>query len=326
MILKNSSIVIEEFGGPEVLKLKDMQRPKLLPGQLRIQLHSIGVNRADILLRSGNYHTRSLPVTPGFEAAGIVVESRGKVLEGTKVMIFESENGLYRKETIIKEKNIVCLPVNFPLDIAASIPINWMAAYYGIYKLLRLHQGTLLINAAASGVGLAAIQLGKAAGLNVIAAAGNEEKLRVAHALGANILINYTTHDLETEVMRATNGIGVNGAFDIIGGAMFRPMIKSMAPFGKLVSLANVTAEDSVMNVRDFYPKNISIFGFQLGSLLRNGHWNARPALSSIVDDIALGKYQPYIHRQFPLEKAAEAHRELGSRNVIGKILLTNTF
>ncbi len=310
---------LTRFGGPEVLELADDPPTAINPGDLRIQLEAIGVNRADVLLRSGNYHGAPLPAVPGLEAAGkIIASADNSFAAGERVLIYRAPVGLYRDQVVVSAQQVVRIPPDISSVHAAALPVNGITAWYAIHHLLRLQKGeTMLLCAAASGVGTLAVQVAANVGATVIAGASTDEKLAAARESGATHLINYRTTDLIEEVKRITAGRGVDTFLDIVGGPSFARGLKLLAPWARVVALANVTLEDSTINTRDFYPKNASIFGLQLMGLLASGRYDPRPNLTTMLETL-----KPRIYAQIPLAEVQSAHRLLESREVIGKLIL----
>ncbi|WP_246602079.1 quinone oxidoreductase family protein [Chloracidobacterium validum] len=322
------AMIVETFGGPEALRLVTEELPNLTPGLARVAIEAIGVNRADILLRAGAYHGARPPARLGLEAAGTVVESCTPDLPvGSRVVIFGNRTGLYATEVVVQPSEVALLPDAVSTVTAAALPVNWLTAWYCLRRLIGLRpDDTLLIPAATSGVGVAAIQIARHVGARIIAAASTPEKLAVAARLGAHVTVNYAEINLLEAVRDITEGKGVTAFLDTVGGLTFADGLKALAPFGRVTALANVTLEPSVINVRDFYPKNAQIYGFQLGNLMAAGRYpEARADLDTILERVADRTFHPIIAGSFPLSDAATAHRQLESRAVIGKLLLVTS-
>ena len=319
------AILVEAFGGPDALRLVTEATPDLGPGMLRVAVAAIGVNRADILLRAGAYHGARPPARPGLEAAGVVVESQSATFPvGSRVVIFGHRAGLYVTEAVVGESEVAAVPESLPIETAAALPINWLTAWYCLRRLIELQpDDTLLVPAAASGVSTAAVQIARRIGAKVIAAASTAEKLAFAAQLGASVTVNYAEINLAEAIRDITDGKGVTAFLDTVGGQTFADGLKALAPFGRVAALANVTLEPSLINTRDFYPKNARIYGFQLGNLMAAGRYpEARADLEAILARVAEGTFTVPIAQAFPLEDAAAAHRRLEGRNVLGKLLL----
>ncbi|MBX7220605.1 MAG: zinc-binding dehydrogenase [Blastocatellia bacterium] len=320
-----NSIIVEEFGGPEQLKWIEEESLPLTEKSVRIAVKAVGVNRADVLQRTGAYHGMKPPVRPGLEGSGVVLESASERFPvGTNVVLFANRTGLYTTETVSDEKHLAVIPAGVTFEQAAAIPINWLTAWYCITKLIRLQAGeTIFIPAAASGVGYAAVQIAKHCGAQVIAAASSAGKLAVATEYGADATFNYRERDTTEAIRDLTAGKGTDTFLDTVGGKTFAQGLKALAPFGRVAALANVTLEDSLINTRDFYPKNAAIYGFQYGNLLNSGRYHPAEDMETILKLVANGTFRVLVAKSFPLAEAPAAHRFLESRDVMGKLVLT---
>jgi NADPH2:quinone reductase len=283
------------------------------------------VNRADILQRSGNWHVKTLPVFPGREAAGVVLEvgpgATGFTV-GQRALAFRGLPGCYATEVVAPAERVVAVPEGLDLVKAAALPTSWLSAWYSLVRLARLESGEwLLVQGAASAVGSAAVAIARWRGAKVIGAARGEEKGKWLRAAGADEAIDYSQLDVAAEVRRITGGRGVDVVLDAVGGKTFGPSLQSLAYAGRCVSMANVTTEDSVVNTRDFYPKNASIFGFHVGQLMEHG-WDPRPDLGELMQHVASGELEVQVDRTFPLEQAPDAHRYLEERRNRGAVVL----
>lgn len=318
------TIIIEAFGEPEVLQLTEEASLPLTENSVRIELKAIGINRADVLQRIGAYHGMKPPVRPGLEGAGIVTESASeKYPVGSRVVIFANRTGLYTTETVANERDIIAIPDGVTFEQAAAVPVNWITAWYCLVRLIRLDENdTVLIPAAASGVGTAAIQIARDRGARIIAAASTAEKLELARKLGASFTVNYKEINLVEAIRDITDGKGVSAFLDTVGGATFAEGLKSLGAFGRVAALANVTLENSLINTRDFYPKNAEIYGFQMGQLMASGRYHPADDMATILSKISDGTFSPVIANKFALTDAPTAHRFLEDRVAEGKVLL----
>ncbi|WP_214322512.1 quinone oxidoreductase family protein [Nonomuraea sediminis] len=310
---------IEKFGGPEVLVPGEAPDPVAGPGQVLVRLAAASVNRADVLIRSGAYHrARRPPLIPGMDGAGTVVsvgEGVTDVLPGQRVMGLGRE--LYAELAAIPAGHLAVLPDEVDLTVAAAVPSVWITAWYCLHRLAGIAKGeTVVVHAAASGVGTAAVQVAAEAGARVIAVAGTREKAAWAASFGAVPATG------EEEVAALTDGRGADVVIDAVGGPVFAQSLRQVAYGGRVVALANVALEPSLIDTRDFYPKNATIRGFQLTNLMNHGYV-PREDLQEIAARIASGAYRVPIEARFPLEQAAEAHRRLEQRTTRGKLVLT---
>ena len=316
---------VDAFGPPEAMQWTDMEPPRLEAGQVRIAVEAAGVNRADILQRSGNWHVKTLPVFPGREAAGTVTEVApgvGELAIGQRVLSFRGLPGCYATEVVAPADRVVQLPGELGFVEAAALPTSWLSAWYSLVRLARLERGEwLLIQGAASAVGSAAVAIGRWRGARIIAAARGAEKGAWLRKIGADEALDYSVVDVAAEARRITSGAGVQVVLDAVGGATFGPSLKALAYAGRCVSMANVTTEDSVVNTRDFYPKNASILGFHVGQLMEHG-WDPRPDLRELMQRVASRELTVHVDRTFPLSAAADAHRYLEERRNRGNVVL----
>lgn len=320
-------IQVSRFGSAEVLHLADMPAPQLEAGEVLIELRSVGVNRADILLRSGNYHASPpFPFVPGFEGSGIVREAdpkAGGFQPGDRVLAMAGRPGFYAEYVAAPAAKVFRIPDRLGWGEAAALPTAWLTAWYCLSELARLRAGeTILVRGAASGVGDAAVQLATYLGARVIAAAGSDDKAGWARTQGAEWALNYERQDVVEQVGLITDGRGVEVVLDAVGGKDFVNSLKAVGHFGRVVAMANVTLEPSVVNTRDFYPKNARIYGFQLGNLIARGGYNPGEHLGYLMRLVADGKVQVHVDRTFPLAEAAAAHRYLEARQNRGKVTL----
>jgi NADPH:quinone reductase len=320
-------IRVDAFGPPENLQLVEMESPPLQPGEVRVTARACGVNRADVLQRTGAYHgPKVMPVFPGREAAGTVAEvgpgATGFTV-GEPVLGFRGRPGCYATEVVFPTSRLVRIPAGVTFEQAACLPTSWLSAWYTLVRLARLQQGeTALIQGAASAVGHAAVQIARWRGARPIATAGSPEKLEWLRGLGAAEGIDYSHEDVAARVAELTGGRGCEVVLDAVGGKAFPSSLKALAYGGRCVAMANVTTEDSVVNTRDFYPKNAAIYGFQISFLIERSGWDPRPDLAELLALIASGALSPNVDRTFPLADAAGAHRWLEERRNRGNVVL----
>jgi NADPH2:quinone reductase len=325
------AVRIDEFGGPEVLTPVEVADPVPGPGEVLVRIEAAGVNRADALTRAGTYHrARPLPLVPGLEAAGTVAavgEGVDHLAPGTPVMAMgAADPGFYAELAAVPAARVVPLPQGVDPRAAAALPIAWLSAWYCLHRLARLREGeTVVVQAAASGVGSAAVQIAAHAGARVIAAARSAEKVGWAAEFGAHETVDTSafSHDgAVEEVLRLTEGRGADVVLDTVGGDVFAQSLRQVGFAGRVVALANVALRPSTVDTRDFYPKNAAVHGFQLTGLIEHGY-DPRPDLREIAAHVAAGTYRVPIEAAFPLDRAAHAHAQLEQRTNRGKIVLT---
>ncbi|MET7618925.1 zinc-binding dehydrogenase [Streptomyces sp. NPDC005408] len=326
------AVRIDEFGGPEVLVPVEVPDPVAGPGEVLVRIAAAGVNRADALTRAGSYHRAGRPpLIPGLEASGTVIAvgpGVSGISAGQQVMAMGSANipGFYAELAAVPAGQVTVLPDGIGLTEAAALPTAWFSAWYCLRNLAGLSKGeTVVVHAAASGVGSAAVQIAVHAGARVIAVAGSPAKAAWSAELGAHETIDTSAHPDDAtveEVLRLTEGRGAEVVLDIVGGRVFAQSLREVGYGGRVVAMANVALEPSTVDTRDFYPKNASIQGFQLTNLVQHGY-DPRQDLREIADRIAAGTYRVPVEAVFPLERASEAHERLEQRSTRGKIVLT---
>lgn len=247
---------------------------------------------------------------------------------GQRVMALDGgkSSGLYAELATVSATQAVVLPDGVDLARAAALPIAWLSAWYCVRHLARVSKDdTVVVKAAASGVGTAAVQIAAEAGARVIALAGSAEKAAWAGEFGADVTVDTSAFpdDAEVEeVLRLTDGRGADVVLDTVGGPAFGRSLREVGHGGRVVALANVALEPSTVDTRDFYPKNASILGFQLTNLQIHGY-DPRPDLRELADRVAAGGYRVPIETVVPLEEARAAHERLERRDNRGKIVLS---
>ncbi|MCK7605742.1 quinone oxidoreductase [Geobacillus stearothermophilus] len=315
-----------EYGGPEVLQVKEAERPLPSGRQVVIEAEAIGVNYADTARREGRYVVPTpLPFVPGTEVAGIVREVGPDVeaiRPGQRVVAL-IESGGYAEFVAVDERAVVPLPDGMDARQAAALPVQGLSAYHILKTMGRLEEGeTVLVHAAAGGVGTIAVQLAKRFGAKtVIATASTEEKRALAARLGADVTIDYTKDGWAADVMEATDGRGVDVALEMAGGDVFHQTLDCLAPFGRLVVYGAASGEMTRLNPVRLMAKNWSVVGFFLPQVMRKRALYER-SLRDLLAWVRDGSLELTIGGVYPLERAAEVHRLLQGRKTSGKLLL----
>src|SRR5699024_4838119 len=244
------AIQFKEYGGPEVLKLIDMEVPEVKKYEVLIKVETIGVNFADTARREGEYVVPTeLPFIPGSEVAGTVKKTGSEVhnvKEGQRVLA-SVESGGYAEYISVNERMLVPLPDQVSFESAVVLPVQGQSAYHILKTVGRLDKGeTVLVHSASGGVGLLSVQLAKLFGAGkVIATASTEEKLDLAKSMGADHLIDYTKENWENELDTITKGKGVDLALEMVGGSIFHKTRKSLAEFGRMVIFGVASGEQA---------------------------------------------------------------------------------
>ena len=325
------AVEISSFGAPDVLRLGERAAPVAGAGELLIRVAASGVNRPDVLQRTGNYPVPpGASDIPGLEVAGVIESGDAAAMatagfkRGDRVCALVAGGG-YAQFCVAPVGQ--CLPVPQGLtDIeAASLPETFFTVWSNVFDRVRLQAGeTLLIQGGSSGIGVTAIQMAKALGARVIVTAGSDDKCAACVALGADHAINYKTHDFADEAKRLTGGAGVNVVLDMVAGSYVAREIECLAEDGRLVIIAVQGGVRSEFNAGLVLRKRLLITGSTLrprpvafkaaiAQALRANVW---PLLES-------GAIKPVIHSTFSAADAAKAHVLMESNQHIGKIVLT---
>nr|WP_276521855.1 quinone oxidoreductase [Geobacillus stearothermophilus] len=308
------------------MQVKEAERPLPSGRQVVIEAEAIGVNYADTARREGRYVVPTpLPFVPGTEVAGIVREVGPDVeaiRPGQRVVAL-IESGGYAEFVAVDERAVVPLPDGMDARQAAALPVQGLSAYHILKTMGRLEEGeTVLVHAAAGGVGTIAVQLAKRFGAKtVIATASTEEKRALAARLGADVTIDYTKDGWAADVMEATDGRGVDVALEMAGGDVFHQTLDCLAPFGRLVVYGAASGEMTRLNPVRLMAKNWSVVGFFLPQVMRKRALYER-SLRDLLAWVRDGSLELTIGGVYPLERAAEVHRLLQGRKTSGKLLL----
>jgi NADPH2:quinone reductase len=321
------AVEITKPGPPEVLKPADRPRPVARPHEILIKVAAAGVNRPDVLQRTGNYPVPpDASDLPGLEVAGEVVETGSAVSlwkKGDKVCALVHGGG-YAEYCVAPEVQALPVPKGLSLVEAASLPETFFTVWGNVYDRGRLAPGeSLLVQGGTSGIGVTAIQMAAATGNRVFATAGSDEKCAACVRLGAERAINYRTQDFEKEILAATGGKGVNVILDMVGGDYVPKEIKCLADDGRLVFIAFLRGPKTELNIDPVLRRRLTITGSTLRPrTVEFKGYLAKNLREKIWPLIEAGKIKPEIYRTFPLEQAAEAHRLLESSQHIGKLVL----
>jgi NADPH:quinone reductase len=315
------AMVATRWGEPSELEYTEVPDPALEPGQVLIDTRAIGCNFPDILMVQGKYQVKPpLPFSPGHEIAGVV---RGvgagvtRVRPGQRV-IANLEWGGYAERAVTKAERVYVIPDAMPFDEAAALFVVYQTGYCA-----PLQPGEwLLVHGAAGGVGLAAVQLGKALGARVIATAGTPEKLEIARQAGADVLVDYRTEDWVERVKAVTGGEGADVIYDPVGGDVFDGSTKCIAFEGRLLSIGFAGGRIPTLAINRVLLKNISVVGVHWGYYQRRGSPLVEEWMGAILKLYDQGRIRPVVYRTYPLREAAAALEALAARESHGKVVL----
>ncbi len=319
------AIVCHEWGSIDQLTLEDIDKPMPGDGEVLIRVEASAVNFADSIMVAGRYQTKpALPFTPGLETAGVVTECGPGVTEfapGDRVMAILAYGGL-AEYAIAKVAETFRIPSSMSFDEAGAFPVSYLSSHVAIRWLGRLEPGeTMLVLGAAGGVGLTAVEIGKAMGARVIAAASSPEKLAVAREHGADELVNYTTENLTERVMELTFDKGVNVVYDPVGGALFDAALSATGWGGRILIVGFVGGVPQISANR-LLVKNRSA----MGSSLRHFRWHEPQKMNQSVQELfqwyVEGKLKPCVSQSLPLEESVRAIALLTDRKAHGKVIV----
>jgi NADPH2:quinone reductase len=318
------AIKIANYGGPDVLKLTDTEpKPTPAEGQVIVKIHAAGVNFVDIYQRRGTYPV-NLPYIPGLEASG-VVEAIGKkvtvVRPGDRVA-YTGHAGSYSEYTVINADKLIKLPKDLSFEQGAAFPLQGMTAHYLIHDFRKLKKGdTVLVHAAAGGVGLLLVQWAKHLGAKVIGTVSTEEKAVAAKKAGADHVVLYTQQDFVSEAKRLTKGRGIDLIIDGVGKSTFAGDLEAAALHGHVVIFGASSGPADPIMPNSLMTKSISVSGGSLQNFTATREDLLRRS-KAFLKAIKEGWLKLRIDHVFPLVEAEKAHRLLEGRQTRGKIIL----
>jgi NADPH:quinone reductase-like Zn-dependent oxidoreductase len=338
-----SAMVIREHGGPDVLRLEQLPVPEPGPGEVRVRIRAVALNHLDIWTRKGGPAFKlTFPHLLGADIAGVVdaLGPGAKASVGSKVVLQpgmscgrcaaclgghdnlcrsysilgESHSGGYAEYIVVPEANLAPYPERLDFAHAASSILPFLTAWQMVVHKAQVAPGdTVLVHGAGSGIGVAAIQIAKLYGGRVIATAGSDEKTARAKALGADVVINYTTADFAAECRTLTAKRGVDAVIEHVGGDVFAASIRAVRNGGRIVTCGATAGFHPAIDLRHIFFRQVEVLGSTMGS---------KADLLAVLSHVAAGRLQPVVHRTMPLTEAAEAHRLLENRAAFGKVVL----
>ncbi|QRX83591.1 NADPH:quinone oxidoreductase family protein [Glaciimonas sp. PAMC28666] len=320
------AVLCHQYGPPEILSVEDI--PSLIPdvGQVIISVKAAGVNFPDSLVIQNKYQIKPpLPFSPGGELAG-VIKSVGsgvtRFMVGQSVIAF-SGWGAFAEEIAINEDSLIPMPAEMSYEVAGTFLMTYGTAYHALKDRAQVAKGeTVLIFGAAGGIGIAAIEIAKALGARVIAAASSSEKLAVCKAHGADECINYLTENLRERLKAITDGRGVDVVCDPVGGVYSEQAIRSMAWRGRFLVIGFADGEIPKISLNLPLLKGCSILGVFWGDFIRREPTNLETDLIELVSLYRAGKIKPLVSARYPLAGVCEALNAMMQRKVSGKIVI----
>ncbi|PZQ63405.1 MAG: NADPH:quinone oxidoreductase [Phenylobacterium zucineum] len=329
------ALLSKAVGGPETLVLEDVPEPVAKPGQAVVEVKAIGVNFPDVLIIEDKYQFKpERPFSPGGEIAGVVKsvgEGVTNVKPGDRVLGNTGWGGM-AEQLALEASRLVQIPDSMPFDEAAAFIMTYGTSWHALKDRAQLKAGqSLLVLGAAGGVGLAAVELGKAVGANVIAAASSQEKVDLCLSRGATSGVVYPKGPFDKDSQKALGGLfkeatGPNGAdviYDAIGDAYAEPALRSIAWEGKYLVVGFAAGEIPKIPLNLALLKGCEIVGVFWGAWVGKNPKRHQESVAELLQMYADGKIKPHVSERFPLSKAADAIAHLGSRKAMGKVVVT---
>lgn len=316
------AIRVHEFGDPVVMRLEEMQDPKPDTGQVLVKVHAVGVNPVDTYIRSGLYPMKpQLPYTPGMDGAGVVEyvgEGVTNVKAGERVYIAGTVSGSYAERAICKESQVHPLPQKLSFPQGAAIGVPYGAAYRALFQRAYAIPGELiLVHGASGGVGIAAVQLARAAGMHVIGTAGTEKGKRLVMEEGAHSVFDHNAPDHMEKILRSTGDRGVNVILEILANVNLGKDLNILTKDGRVVIIGSRGTVE--IDPRDAMRRDATISGMVLMNAPECDIYSIHAALGAGLEN---GTLRPVIGREFSLEEAPRAHHEVIEKSAYGKIVL----
>jgi NADPH2:quinone reductase len=321
------AVICQELTGLDGLVVGEIPAPEPGPGEVRVRVHAAGLNFADSLIIKGQYQEKpALPFVPGMEIAGRI-DACGPgvagIAPGDRVMAALSHGG-FAEAAVCSVEDVVRLPDGIDDVTAAAFAIAYGTAYGALCWAGRLQPGeTLVVHGAAGGVGLAAVECGRALGARVIATARGADHLAVASEHGADALIDTATEDVRARIKALTDGRGADVIFDPIGGDVFQASLRSIAWEGRLLVIGFASGQIPQIPANLLLVKNASAVGFYWGSYRRHDPARVRAAFETLLRWHGEGRIRPLVSEVRPLAEAPQALERLLARKSSGKIVLS---
>jgi NADPH2:quinone reductase len=322
------AVVCTTLGGPEVLKLTDWPSRAPAAGEVRVAIHAAGVNFGDLLVIAGRYQVKlTPPFVLGTEGAGVVIDCGAGVTRfksGDRVLVQNTDvRECFADEVTLAAERVVPVPGGVSLIDIAGFPLNYGTSYYALAHRAHLQPGEVLaVHGASGGVGLAAVKLGKMLGATVIATGGDDDKLAVVQAEGADHVVNTRREPLAERIRELTGGRGADVSYDPVGGDVFDAALRSTALEGRILVVGFAGGRIPAAPANKILFGCLSVIGAPYGGFTKRQPQQWAEMMKMLLDKVRAGELKPLIHRRFAFDEAADALRLLAARKVIGKCLL----
>ncbi|WP_312255018.1 NADPH:quinone oxidoreductase family protein [Stutzerimonas nitrititolerans] len=321
------AVLCKAFGPAENLVVEDLDSPQIKKGEVLLDVHAAGVNFPDTLIIEGKYQFKPpFPFSPGGEAAGVVAAVGEKISHlkvGERVMALTGW-GSFAEQVAVSGQNVLPIPAEMDFTTAAAFSMTYGTSMHALKQRANLQPGeTLLVLGASGGVGLAAVEIGKAMGARVIAAASTNEKLEIARKAGADELINYSEASLRERLKELTDSQGVDVIYDPVGGKLFEEAFRSIAWNGRML-VVGFAAGGEIPALPANLPllKGAALIGVFWGAFAQRQPQDNAANFKQLFAWYAEGKLKPLVSQTFALEQAAEAIDTLGQRKAVGKLVV----
>ncbi|WP_447978647.1 NADPH:quinone reductase [Candidatus Nitrospira bockiana] len=316
------AIRVYEFGDPEVMRLEEVPDPRPGAGEVVVRVHAVGVNPVETYIRAGLYAGRpTLPYTPGTDAAG-VVESVGDgvrhVKAGDRVYTAGTRSGAYAERTLCEARHVYPLPARVAFSQGAAVYIPYATAYRALFQCARAGPGeTVLVHGASGGVGVASVQLARAAGLVVIGTAGSERGRRLVLDQGAHHVLDHHAPDCPRRVLELTGGRGADVILEMLASVNLGKDAGVVARDGRVVIIGSRGAVE--IDPRDLMTRDASVIGMLLFNVT---DFEARRIHAALYAGLDNGTLRPVVRQELPLAEASRAHRLIMEPGAYGKLIL----
>lgn len=320
------ALLCKSYGLPDTLVFEDTADPKPAAGQVVIDMKAAGVNFPDVLIIQNKYQFKpALPFSPGSEMAG-VVSAVGEGVKHLKVgdrVMANTGHGAFAEKVLVDASRTLPIPAGVDFVTAAAFTLTYGTSYHAIVDRAALRPGeTMLVLGAAGGVGLSAVEIGKAIGARVIAAASTDEKLAICREHGADATINYATEDLRESLKKLTDGKGPDVIYDPVGGSYAEPAFRSIAWRGRFLVIGFANGEIPKLPLNLALLKGASIVGVFWGDFCKREPQHFHDDLRVMFGWIAEGRLRPHISGRYPLAEGAKALNDMMNRKVTGKVVV----
>ena len=316
------AIRVHEFGGPEVLKLEEVAKPQVGLGQVLVRVHAAGINPVDTYIRAGSYAARpTLPYTPGRDAGGIV-ELAGEgvtgIKPGSRVYVANCLTGTYAEYTLCLPSQVHPLPEKLTFSQGAAVNIPYATAYRALFQQAHVLPGeTVLVHGATGGVGIASVQLARAAGMTIIGTGGTDKGRKLVAEQGAHHVLDHRAPDYLKEIMQVTGGRGVDVILEMLSNVNLGKDLTVLARNGRVAVIGNRGSVE--INPRDAMARDAAILGVMLSNASESNLASIHAALGAGLEN---GTLRPIVGRELPLAEAARGHQAVLEPGSYGKIVL----